>query len=151
MSRLNAIDPEKSWIRTMKFSILTKHRFFQSFRAVIQFIAPMLSTYKSVTQRKDWQSSANGEVLLPTFVDSHVNRSFADKKGELKSELKGEYVDSKGKIIDNASCHTIDLAPYKTSMLCLWHRILQSTANPVIWVYLPPWRNDFDRIDEPLW
>jgi len=40
--------------------------------------------------------SASGELLLPTFIDVHVNQSFADLKWSLKGELKAEYI-KKGK------------------------------------------------------
>ena len=41
--------------------------------------------------------SWDGEVMHPTFVDNHVNRSFIGYR-QTKMEYKKEYVDSKGKL-----------------------------------------------------
>ena len=56
--------------------------FFQSFRAVIRSIAPMLSIYKSVTQRNDSQWD----------VYTHLNRSFVEIKREYDSSTSANLV-----------------------------------------------------------
>ena len=58
-----------------------------SFPAAIPFIAQMLSIYKPIMQRKDWQWDISW-IAIADIYRRTFNQSFAESKWDLKQELK---------------------------------------------------------------